>query len=96
MYCKRGGVDKTWVGLSEDDKLSPGSHESTCNPVAQAELLNTVGAELNVVVGLRTGHDTLFIIYSRAPVTYLVVKGRVAGHNPAAAIYSYSYFGSRL
>lgn len=96
VCCKCGSVDKTWAGLNEDDKLNPGSHESMCNPVVQAELLNTVGAELNVIVGLCTGHDTLFIIYSKAPVTYLIVKDRVTGHNPAAAIYAYSYFRSRL
>ncbi|MEM0015107.1 MAG: DUF1847 domain-containing protein [Zestosphaera sp.] len=96
VCCKCGGVDKTRVGLSEDQKLTPGTHESMCNPVVQADLLNAVGTELNVVVGLCVGHDTLFIMHSKAPVTYLIVKDRVTGHNPAAAIYVQNYFRARL
>ncbi|MEM4684716.1 MAG: DUF1847 domain-containing protein [Sulfolobales archaeon] len=96
VCCKCGGFDKTLVGLSEELKLRPNTHESICNPVLQAELLNRVGTELNVVVGLCVGHDTIFIMYSKAPVTYLIVKDRVTGHNPAAPIYVPNYFKSRL
>jgi len=96
VCCKCGAVDKTQVGLSEDQKLRPGNFEPMCNPIVQAELLNHVGTELNVVVGLCVGHDTLFIEYSKAPVTYLIAKDRVTGHNPAAAIYVSGYFRSRL
>jgi uncharacterized metal-binding protein len=90
------GIDKTVIGLREEDKLRPGTHESMCNPVTQAELLNHVGTELNIVVGLCVGHDTLFMMYSKAPVTYLIAKDRVTGHNPAAPIYIQNYFRSRL
>jgi len=96
VCCKCGGVDKCWIGLSEHDKLNPGTHESMCNPIAQAELLNHVGTELNIIVGLCVGHDTLFIMHSKAPVTYLIVKDRVTGHNPAVVIYAKRYFKSRL
>lgn len=96
VCCKCGSVDKTWVGLREDDKLTPGRHESMCNPVVQAELLNSVGTELNIVLGLCVGHDTLFIEYSKAPVTYLAVKDRVTGHNPLVVVYASNYFRSRL
>ncbi|MEM2604195.1 MAG: DUF1847 domain-containing protein, partial [Candidatus Korarchaeum sp.] len=84
------------VGLSESDKLEPGKHESICNPLVQAELLNSIGTQLNVVIGLCVGHDTLFMMSSKAPVTYLIAKDRVTGHNPAAAIYSLDYFKGRL
>lgn len=67
-----------------------------CNPIAQALILNRVGTELNIVLGLCVGHDTLFIMYSKAPVTYLAVKDRVTGHNPLAAIYARNYFRARL
>ena len=96
VCCKCGAVDKTQVGLSEEQKLRPGTFEAMCNPVAQAELLNHVGTELNVVVGLCVGHDTLFMMHSKAPVTYLIAKDRVTGHNPAAAIYASGYFRTRL
>ena len=96
VCCKCGAVDKTRIGLNEDQKLRPGTFEAMCNPIAQAELLNHVGTELNVVVGLCIGHDTLFMMHSKAPVTYLIVKDRVTGHNPAVAIYASSYFRTRL
>ena len=40
VACKAGALDKTIIGLREDQKISPGSHESMCNPILQAELLN--------------------------------------------------------
>ena len=59
-----------------------------CNPIAQAEILNKEGSELNFIVGLCLGHDMLFTRYSKAPVSTLIVKDRVLGHNPAAALYA--------
>ena len=47
--------------------------------------------DLNIAIGLCVGHDALFSRYSEAPVTTLVVKDRVLGHNPAAALYSNYY-----
>jgi len=39
------------------------------------------------------GHDSLFLMHSKAPATVLVVKDRVLGHNPVAALYtSHSYY----
>lgn len=96
VCCKCGGIDKTSIGLTEDDKLEAGKHESICNPLVQAEILNHVATELNVIIGLCVGHDTLFIMRSKAPVTYLIVKDRVTGHNPAAVIYALDYFKERL
>ncbi len=60
----------------------------TCNPIAQAEICNTAGTELNFIMGLCLGHDMLFTRRSRAPVSVLIVKDRVTGHNPAAALYA--------
>jgi len=67
-----------------------------CNPIAQAQLLNKAGTQLNIVLGLCVGHDSMFYKYSDAMVTTLVAKDRVTGHSPAAAIYcSESYFKTR-
>jgi uncharacterized metal-binding protein len=93
VVCKVGSVDKTEIGLAEEVKLLRGSHEAMCNPMLQARLLNAQKTQLNVVVGLCVGHDSLFIKYSKAPVTTLITKDRVLGHNPAAALYaSHSYY----
>ena len=67
-----------------------------CNPVLQARLLNEKQTELNVLVGLCVGHDTLFIRHSAAPVTTLIVKDRVLCHNPVAALYTSNTYYKRL
>ncbi len=93
VCCKCGSTDKTAVGLGEDEKVSPGDFEPLCNPVGQAALLAEVGTEFNILIGLCVGHDSMFFRYSRAPVTVLVAKDRVLGHNPVAALYTtHSYY----
>ncbi len=62
---------------------------AACNPVAQAEILNRERTELNFIIGLCLGHDILFARYSEAPVSTLIVKDRMTGNNPAAALYGY-------
>jgi uncharacterized metal-binding protein len=93
ICCKVGSINKETVGLTEEEKVHPGQYEALCNPIAQAALLAKAGTELNVVIGLCVGHDSLFFMHSRAPVTVLVAKDRVLGHNPVAALYtSHSYY----
>ncbi|MBN2496394.1 MAG: DUF1847 domain-containing protein [Deltaproteobacteria bacterium] len=91
--CKVGAIAKEEVGLTDEEKIRPGGFEALCNPVAQARLLDEAGCGLAVLVGLCVGHDSLFFRHSRAPVTVLLAKDRVCGHNPAAALYtSHSYY----
>jgi uncharacterized metal-binding protein len=93
VVCKIGSVDKTKIGVSDDVKIEKGSYEAMCNPILQAKTLNAQKTDLNVLVGLCVGHDSLFIKNSDAPVTTLVVKDRVLGHNPVAALYeTHSYY----
>lgn len=90
--CKIGGVDKELFGFQ---KMRPGELEVTCNPKMQAQILNEKETDLNLIVGLCIGHDLIFSQYSQAPVTTFIVKDRVLGHNPAAAIYS-NYYRRKL
>ena len=93
--CKNGGVAKELIGLRDEDKIRPGGHESMCNPVSQAELLNRAGCELNIVLGLCVGHDSLFHRHSAGLATTLVVKDRVLAHNPVGALHlADSYYSS--
>jgi len=93
VCCKAGSIPKEEIGLADEEKIRPGQFEALCNPIGQAKLLNEAGTGLNVVVGLCVGHDSLFFRHSKAPVTVLVAKDRVTGHNPAAALYtSHSYY----
>jgi uncharacterized metal-binding protein len=86
VACKHGEVPKEEIGLTDDQKVRPGGHESMCNPVSQATLLNRAGCDFNVVIGLCVGHDSLFFRYSEAPATVLVTKDRVLAHNPIGAL----------
>jgi uncharacterized metal-binding protein len=89
VLCKCGGTDKTELGVAKEYKIgSPSKYEAGCNPVLQAQLLNDVGTDINVIVGLCIGHDMLFTMNSKAPVTTLIVKDRLLGHNPVIALYS--------
>lgn len=94
--CKVGSVDKAEIGILEEHKIRPGTHESMCNPILQARILNYQKTDLNVVLGLCVGHDSLFIKYSEALVTNLVTKDRITGHNPVAALYTAHSYYNRL
>lgn len=60
-------------------------------------MLNAKHTDMNIVMGLCVGHDSLFYKYSEALTTTLVVKDRVTGHNPVAALYtSQSYYKTKL
>ncbi len=87
VCCKVGCVPKEDFGLRDDQKIVPGSFESICNPALQALVLNEVGTDLNILLGLCVGHDTIFLKFSEALCTVLAVKDRVLAHNPLAAIY---------
>lgn len=96
ITCKAGAKDKTEVGIPEEKKKRPGNHESLCNPMLQAKYLNHEKTDLNIVIGLCVGHDSIFMRHSEAPITTLIVKDRVLGHNPAACLYTMDSFYSKL
>lgn len=93
VACKAGVQKKVDVGIPEK---CTGIGENMCNPILQAKLLNEAKTDLNVVMGLCVGHDSLFYKYSDALVTTAVTKDRVLGHNPAAALYTADFYYSRL
>ncbi len=96
VACKNGGVAKEEIGLKDAEKIRPGTYEAICNPISQAELLNRAGCELNVIVGLCVGHDSLFIRHSHGLVTTLVTKDRVLAHNPIGALHLADTYYSRV
>jgi len=89
VLCKAGRLLKEDdLGVRDHEKILIGTPESACNPVAQAKILNRAGTELNVLLGLCVGHDSLFFKHADAYTTVLAVKDRVTGHNPLAALYT--------
>lgn len=97
LACKNGSVLKEFIGISNEEQVRPCTYEPMCNPIGQAKLLNQSGTQLNILLGLCVGHDSLFLKYSEAPVTVFAVKDRVLGHNPLAAIYmAEGYYKKKL
>jgi len=95
VACKAGTFSKKELGHG-DFQINK-DWEGVCNPIGQALYLEKAGCELAVILGLCVGHDTLFIKNTKLPVTYLVVKDRVLGHNPVQALYlSESYLKAKL
>ena len=97
VACKNGSIPKEFLDIKDSEKIRPGTFEPMCNPIGQANFLNNAKTDFNIILGLCVGHDSLFIKYAEAPVTVLVVKDRVLGHNPVAALYqSEGYYKSKL
>ncbi len=93
VACKCGAQRKDSIGCDEScNELGV----NMCNPVLQAKLLNEEKTDFNIIMGLCVGHDSLFIKHSDVPITTLVAKDRVLGHNPAAAIYQADFYYKRL
>jgi len=83
VSCKVGGVSPSKLGVDADTFKGV-----SCNPVAQAAILNRRNTNINIAVGLCLGHDMLFARHSSSPVTTLVVKDRFLGHNTVQALRS--------
>jgi len=94
--CMFGGFSSDDVELPVEEKAFGGGRQPMCNPIGQARLLDEAGCELNIILGLCVGDDTLFIKHSQAPVTVLAVKDRVLAHNPLGALYTARNIYTRL
>jgi uncharacterized metal-binding protein len=98
VCCKLCGIEKALFSLERlhgDVVADEPKSEAMCNPIGQALILNKERTDLNIILGLCIGHDTLFTAYSEAPVTTLAVKDRVLAHNPLGALYS-GYYLTKL
>lgn len=97
VVCKNGSIPKEFLNIKDSEKVRPGTYEAMCNPIGQAMLLNNAKTDLNIILGLCIGHDSLFIKYSDAPITVFAVKDRVLAHNPIGALYlSDGYYKNKL
>ncbi|MBY8986351.1 MAG: DUF1847 domain-containing protein [Candidatus Lokiarchaeota archaeon] len=93
VCCKTGAISKLKVGVPEEfSMISKTGYPIglvTCNPVAQALILNKAKTDLNLIVGLCVGHDINFTRLSEAPVTTFIAKDRSSPHNPATVLYTH-------
>ena len=90
IQCKSGAVPKEEMGIDDSQKVRPGSAEMMCNPLAQTEVLNRTGTDLNVLMGQCAGHDAGSIATSASLTVSLVVKDRVLAHNTSADLYRWA------
>jgi uncharacterized metal-binding protein len=92
VCCKIGGfaVSDPLFGPEGERGRRP-AQQVACNPRGQAEVLNRIRTDVNVLVGLCMGVDCLFSQFSDAPVTSLFVKDKSLANNPIGALYSDYY-----
>jgi uncharacterized metal-binding protein len=88
VCCMCGALSSDDVALPEEEKIVSRSRQPMCNPIGQAALLDGAGCQLNILLGLCVGDDTLFIKHSKTPVTVLAVKDRVLANNPLGVLYT--------
>jgi uncharacterized metal-binding protein/predicted Fe-Mo cluster-binding NifX family protein len=91
VCCKVRGIRGS-DSRSSGPRPSPLSGESSvaaCDPVTQAAALNAAGTDLNVLVGLCVGADSVMSKESQAPVTTIFVKDKSLANNPIGAVYSH-------
>ena len=95
VTCKVGAMKKTEItGLDEERTSVTG--DIMCNPILQAKILNREKTDLNVIIGLCVGHDSLFYKYSDVLCTTLVTKDKVLAHNPVGALYQTNTYYKKL
>lgn len=81
--CKIGSITYGDLGI---DVARRSSETVVCNPIYQAKVLNDAQTDLNVVMGLCTGHDALFLKYSDALCTLLTAKDFKFDHYSVRAL----------
>ena len=94
VSCKVGSVNKTDIGVAEEFTCITGP--VMCNAIMKAKLLAKEKVDLNVVVGLCVGHDSLFYKYAKGLTTTLITKDRMLAHNPAGALYQARAYYKKL
>ena len=74
INCKDSGLDGRTVC---NDMAGP-----CCDPLSQAQYLNSKNTDLNINLGLCLGHGIIFSKHSIAPVTTFLVKDFATAHSP--------------
>ena len=80
VSCSVGGLKQSEVNSASC------IHKVSCNPLGQAEQLNSENVDLTLVVGICLGHDILLNRTLNMDFTTLVVKDRKFNHAPLQGI----------
>jgi uncharacterized metal-binding protein/rhodanese-related sulfurtransferase len=91
-YLKHEGLHPVMVSCTVDgikeSQIDPDKTDESvsCNPLGQANVLNSSGVKFTVLMGLCLGHDILLQKNLKMDFTTLIVKDRVNNHNPLQGI----------
>jgi uncharacterized metal-binding protein len=101
VFCNdMAAVAEMYINMLKEngfETISAGNSRAECEPAALAALCNDRETDLNVLLGMCVGHDSIFIRHSKAWVTCLVAKDRFLVHNPVGALYgARGYFSEAL
>jgi len=92
VCCKVGGIIQNNPFNSESDVIeNDDNNKISCNPWGQAQALNELETDINVMVGICMGADCIFNKGSNAPTTALFIKDKSLANNPIGALYSDYY-----
>jgi uncharacterized metal-binding protein len=80
VSCSVGGLKQSEVNAASC------IHKVSCNPIGQAEQLNSEEVDLTLVVGICMGHDIILNRNLKMDFTTLVVKDRKHNHAPLLGI----------
>lgn len=80
VFCKVGGWQTKDIGIDKDTDWI------ICNPVSQAMILNKLGCEVAVTLGLCMGHEMIFNKYAEGYVTNLYVKEKISRERPRETV----------
>ena len=81
VICKYGELDEGAVLYGTPNG------RVMCNPIGQAQFLNAAKTDMNILIGLCVGSDSLFIKHSDALTTIMINKDRLTCNNPAVTLY---------
>jgi uncharacterized metal-binding protein len=80
VSCSVGGLKQSEVNAASC------IHKVSCNPIGQAEQLNSEEVDLTLVAGICMGHDIILNRNLKMDFTTLVVKDRKHNHAPLLGI----------
>lgn len=97
VCCKAGGIPKEQIGITAKEKvIGPESEETMCSGLIMAEILNSEKTDMNILMGICVGQDSLFYKYADAFTVPFVVMDRVYGGATMEGIYQcFNSWGSR-
>jgi len=81
--CTVDGIGECDVNTTKKDQ------SVSCNPIGQANVLNSSGADFTILMGLCLGHDILIQKKLNMEYTTWIVKDRVTKHRPMDALPGY-------